>query len=181
LKAAALRGRAERPDYRPGLGTLEMPVLVCTGSEDAYSTAAITAALLARIGPDPLRPDASPASFFTKVRRSRSSIAALLMDQSVVSGIGNIWRCETLFVRRMDPFRPLGEVSADELDGLVTTASSLMDRAARPQASIGRLPGWWAWEPPMRHQRTTVNPCGYSDGVRRRRSPGRDRNWSGSR
>jgi 3-oxoadipate enol-lactonase len=44
--AAALRGRAERPDYRPGLGKLEMPVLVCTGSEDAYSTAEITAELV---------------------------------------------------------------------------------------------------------------------------------------
>jgi pimeloyl-ACP methyl ester carboxylesterase len=44
--AAALRGRAERPDYRPGLVTLELPVLVCTGSEDAYSTAEITAELV---------------------------------------------------------------------------------------------------------------------------------------
>jgi 3-oxoadipate enol-lactonase len=44
--AAALRGRAERPDYRPGLATLAMPVLVCTGSEDAYSTAEITAELV---------------------------------------------------------------------------------------------------------------------------------------
>ncbi len=47
--AAALRGRAERPDYRPGLGTLGMPVLVCTGSEDAYSTAEITAELVASL------------------------------------------------------------------------------------------------------------------------------------
>jgi len=47
--AAALRGRAERPDYRPGLGRLGMPVLVCTGSEDAYSTAEITSELVASL------------------------------------------------------------------------------------------------------------------------------------
>jgi 3-oxoadipate enol-lactonase len=44
--AAALRGRAERPDYRPGLATLEVPAFVCTGSEDGYSTAEITRELV---------------------------------------------------------------------------------------------------------------------------------------
>ncbi len=44
--AAALRGRAARPDYRPGLRALRMPVFVCTGTEDPYSTAAVTATIL---------------------------------------------------------------------------------------------------------------------------------------
>jgi pimeloyl-ACP methyl ester carboxylesterase len=40
--AAALRGRAERPDYRPLLRELDLPVLVLTGDQDGYSTAEIT-------------------------------------------------------------------------------------------------------------------------------------------
>jgi 3-oxoadipate enol-lactonase len=44
--AAALRGRAQRPDYRGPLGELEMPTFVCTGSEDAYSTAEVTRELV---------------------------------------------------------------------------------------------------------------------------------------
>ena len=40
--AAALRGRAERPDYRPRLAELDLPAFVCTGDHDLYSTAAIT-------------------------------------------------------------------------------------------------------------------------------------------
>jgi 3-oxoadipate enol-lactonase len=40
--AAALRGRAERPDYRPLLAELDLPAFVCTGDHDLYSTAAIT-------------------------------------------------------------------------------------------------------------------------------------------
>jgi pimeloyl-ACP methyl ester carboxylesterase len=44
--AAALRGRAARPDYRPGLRALRTPVFVCTGTEDPYSTAAVTATIL---------------------------------------------------------------------------------------------------------------------------------------
>jgi 3-oxoadipate enol-lactonase len=45
--AAALRGRAERPDYRPGLRALERPVFVATGDQDSYSTAEITDRLTA--------------------------------------------------------------------------------------------------------------------------------------
>jgi pimeloyl-ACP methyl ester carboxylesterase len=45
--AAALRGRAERPDYRPLLGELDLPALVATGDQDLYSTAEITDRLTA--------------------------------------------------------------------------------------------------------------------------------------
>ena len=45
--AAALRGRAERPDYRPLLGELDLPALVAVGDQDYYSTAEITDHLVA--------------------------------------------------------------------------------------------------------------------------------------
>ena len=44
--AAALRGRAVRPEYRPGLRALTIPVFVCAGTEDAYSTAEVTQHIL---------------------------------------------------------------------------------------------------------------------------------------
>lgn len=44
--AAALRGRAERPDYRPALARLDIPVLVCTGSADPWSNHEVTAELV---------------------------------------------------------------------------------------------------------------------------------------
>jgi pimeloyl-ACP methyl ester carboxylesterase len=50
--AAALRGRAERPDYQPILTTLRAPALVCTGDHDSYSTAEITRELAGCL-PDP--------------------------------------------------------------------------------------------------------------------------------
>jgi endonuclease-8 len=64
------------------------------------------AALVARLGPDPLRPDADPELAWQRIRRSRAPIAGLLMDQSVVAGIGNVYRVELLFRHRLDPFRP---------------------------------------------------------------------------
>jgi pimeloyl-ACP methyl ester carboxylesterase len=44
--AAALRGRAQRPDYRPGLATLTVPSLVCAGSADPWSNAQVTRELV---------------------------------------------------------------------------------------------------------------------------------------
>jgi len=44
--AAALRGRAERPDYREPLRDLDVPVFVCTGEHDVFSTAAVTTDLV---------------------------------------------------------------------------------------------------------------------------------------
>lgn len=40
--AAALRGRAARPDYRPGLRELTIPAFVCAGTHDVWSTPAVT-------------------------------------------------------------------------------------------------------------------------------------------
>lgn len=45
--AAALRGRAERPDYRPLLARLPLPALVCAGTADPWSDAAVTAGIVA--------------------------------------------------------------------------------------------------------------------------------------
>ena len=45
--AAALRGRAERPDYRPLLAGLDIPALVCGGSADPWSNDAVIAEIAA--------------------------------------------------------------------------------------------------------------------------------------
>ena len=73
------------------------------------------ALLLARLGPDPLRPRTDPGAWLPRITRSRAPIATLLMDQSVVSGIGNIYRAELLFRHGLDPFLPGREVDPDVL------------------------------------------------------------------
>lgn len=66
-------------------------------------------ATIARLGADPLHPVGEhndPDAAFAKVRRSGRSVAELLMDQSVVAGVGNLYRCEVLFRHRVNPFCP---------------------------------------------------------------------------
>lgn len=48
-------------------------------------------ALAARLGPDPLRDDADPDAFVARVRASRRAVGGLLLDQTVVAGVGNVY------------------------------------------------------------------------------------------
>ncbi len=84
------------------------------------------AALDARIGPDPLRDGADPQAVFALIGNRKTPIGVLLMDQSVVSGIGNIYRAELLFRARICPDRPGREVSAVELKALWKDTGRLM-------------------------------------------------------
>jgi endonuclease-8 len=64
-------------------------------------------AVLARLGPDPLRPEAAdgdPERAWRRIHRSTRSIGELLMDQSVLAGVGNVYRSEVLFRHRLSPF-----------------------------------------------------------------------------
>ena len=66
------------------------------------------AATIAKLGPDPLVDDvaAGEEMFTASVRRKPTPIGQLLMDQSVVSGIGNVYRAEMLFRARQNPHTP---------------------------------------------------------------------------
>ncbi|MDQ4138451.1 MAG: Fpg/Nei family DNA glycosylase [Actinomycetota bacterium] len=65
-------------------------------------------AVLAKAGPDPLVDDPAEGErrFVETVRNKATPIALLLMDQSVVSGIGNVFRAELLFRNRIEPHTP---------------------------------------------------------------------------
>lgn len=68
-------------------------------------------AVIARLGPDPLRADADPDQGWARLRRSRRPVAALLLDQTVLSGVGNVYRAEVLFRHGVDPMTPGSAIS----------------------------------------------------------------------
>lgn len=65
-------------------------------------------ATVAKLGPDPLVGDVAEGEerFVRAVRRKPTPIALLLMDQSVVAGIGNVYRAEMLYRARLNPHTP---------------------------------------------------------------------------
>ncbi|PYQ36796.1 MAG: DNA glycosylase [Acidobacteria bacterium] len=86
-------------------------------------------AILARLGPDPLRGDADPDGVRAALdARPERSIGDALLDQRVVAGIGNIYRNEALFLTGIHPLRPWRRLSAEEWGALWDTLRELMQR-----------------------------------------------------
>jgi formamidopyrimidine-DNA glycosylase len=77
-------------------------------------------ATIAKLGPDPLVDDPAESEelFVATVRKKAVPIALLLMDQSVVSGIGNVYRAELLFRARLDPFKLGKDIPEDQVRAL---------------------------------------------------------------
>lgn len=73
-------------------------------------------AVLQRLGPDPQRDGSEAAGqrFVDAILSKNTPIGQLLMDQSVVAGIGNVYRAEILFRAGIDPYRPGKSISSDE-------------------------------------------------------------------
>lgn len=77
-------------------------------------------AVIDRLGPDPMNDTGRRAEdrFTEVVRRKPTPIALLLMDQSVVSGIGNVYRAEMLFRARLNPHTPGRDVPEEVVRAL---------------------------------------------------------------
>lgn len=71
-----------------------------------------------RLGPDPLDPHADRERFRAALRRRRRPIAAVLLDQAAVAGVGNVYRAELLFRARLDPFTPARRLDDRTIDAL---------------------------------------------------------------
>lgn len=85
------------------------------------------ARLLLRIGPDLLRADADAERAWARIHRSRTPLGVLLMDQSVLSGIGNIYRTELLWRARLHPLLPGRDFPRPAFDALWDDARRLLE------------------------------------------------------
>jgi endonuclease VIII len=95
-----------------------------------------------RLGPDVLAEPPDEEAMVARLRAAGPSrqVGDALLDQRLLSGIGNMWKAEILFEAETSPWRPLGELSDDELAGIVGAATRLM-RAGRRQRQVYRRAG----------------------------------------
>ena len=87
------------------------------------------------LGPDPFRAD--PRYLARILRGRRAPVKPLLLDQRIVSGLGNIYTDETLFVARMDPRTP-GDRAAHHAGRILSSARRVLDRAISRRGSTIR-------------------------------------------
>lgn len=79
-----------------------------------------------RLGVDPLREDADPEKVWTRISRSRSPLGTLLLNQSVIAGVGNVYRSEVLHLLDIHPERRGNSLSRREFDRMWTLIVDLL-------------------------------------------------------
>ncbi|MGN0065861.1 MAG: Fpg/Nei family DNA glycosylase [Nocardioides sp.] len=87
--------------------------------------------VVASLGPDPLRPDADPDRAWQRIRRSGKPVGELLMDQTVLAGVGNVYRAEVLFRQRMHPLRPGSTLRVSQWQAIWDDLVELMAEGVR--------------------------------------------------
>jgi endonuclease VIII len=81
-----------------------------------------------RLGPDILAEPPAFDAMLANLRRARQAwaVGEAVVDQRLVAGIGNMWKAEALWEARVSPWRPLGEVSDEQLRAALEAAHRLM-------------------------------------------------------
>ncbi len=128
---------------------------------------------LASLGPDILSPDFDRAEARRRLcERGALEVGEAILRQSAVAGIGNVYKSETLFLCRLDPFTAVEELSDRSLDFVLETARRLMTANLRTARRTTR--------PSLTRERTWVygrqgRPCRRCGTAIRMRRQGADR------
>ncbi|EIE98456.1 Fpg/Nei family DNA glycosylase [Saccharomonospora glauca] len=85
--------------------------------------------LVRGLGPDPLRSDADAEAAVAALRAAPGAVGAALLDQSVISGVGNVFRNEALHAVGIAPRRPCRELTDSEARTLWAELRRMMERA----------------------------------------------------
>jgi formamidopyrimidine-DNA glycosylase len=125
------------------------------GSLDLIETAGLDQfAPFAALGPEPLG-EAFDARYLAQALQGRAApIKAMLLDQRIVSGLGNIYVCEALHIAGVAPSTPAGQVTKARLERLVVAIKDVLAAAieaggstlrdyARPDGELGYFFKQW--------------------------------------
>lgn len=85
--------------------------------------------LLAALGPEPLSNDFHAAHLAARFKGRKAPAKAMLLDQKVVAGLGNIYVCEALFRAGIHPERAAGLIAEAEIDRLAQVIREVLAEA----------------------------------------------------
>ena len=97
--------------------------------------------IAAQLGPDPLNDDSASSErerFVSKAQSSSRAIGLLLMDQSVIAGVGNVYRAELLFRAGVNPYLQGNQVADEKLRAIWLDAVKLMKVGVKTGIMITR-------------------------------------------
>lgn len=157
----------KRPGAMRALVAVEDWVAVCFAAPEVELVTEVHAT--DHLGPDlcVAEPDvALAARLLVELSPADREIGDALLDQRIACGVGNVWKSETLFVERVDPFAPVGALTGEQRVALLRTAALLLrEQVERPGGSrqvygrrgqpCRRCGSAIAWRPQGPHRRGT--------------------------
>lgn len=106
------------------------------GAMDLISTDQVdTHPLIRVLGPEPLSNGFHESYLIDKISHRRSPIKSVLLDQSVVAGLGNIYVCEVLFRAGISPLRQAAQISQKRIAGLIPIIRQVLSEAIQAGGS----------------------------------------------
>lgn len=84
---------------------------------------------LSRVGFDPFEKEMTGQYLFDKIRHLRVDIKSAIMDQSIISGIGNIYASEILFECHLHPLTKCNTLSQDDCNNIIKYAQKIMQQS----------------------------------------------------
>ena len=158
--------RPPRPQVRLRLATAAVAWdLIAPGTCELIDQAAWEE-MVGSLGPDPLADRPDEERTWKAVTSFAGTVGAALLDQSVVAGVGNVLRAETLFRARIHPSRPASEIDRETFHRLWTGLVALMAQSVEdgriisaplPAPARGAVP---QAEGRMVYKQSTCRACG---------------------
>jgi formamidopyrimidine-DNA glycosylase len=109
------------------------------------------------LGPDALT--ISRKEFVDRVKIRKGAIKAVLLDQRVLAGLGNLYVDEVLFQGRIGPRTPASSVSSDDLESLWTIVGEVLNASIKSGTDFDRLPSGYLLR--QRERDGTCPRCGH--------------------
>ena len=91
-----------------------------------------------RLGPEPLGWTFTPEALAERLGKRRVAVKALLLDQAVVAGVGNIYADEALFLAGIHPLRPGASLTGEEIGRLHATIRQVLVEAIEQRGTLLR-------------------------------------------
>ena len=87
--------------------------------------------LFKALGPEPLADNFSIDNFYSKINKSHSNIKSILLNQNIISGLGNIYVCEALFLARISPRTTGCSLSFKQIKNLYSKIKEVLLKAIK--------------------------------------------------
>ncbi len=84
-----------------------------------------------KVAIDPLNNEFTTEYFWNRISSSKKNIKLILLDQTIVSGIGNIYASEILFESKINPFKKANELTKDEISKIVNNSKKILKLAIK--------------------------------------------------